>query len=251
MSKFDYSMDEGSLIPLYHQLKAIIKKEIQAGKWRPEDMIPTELEFMEYYSISRTTVRQALTDLVKENLLYRKKGVGTFVAKPKIDLQYMSNIVSFNSQIQSAGLTPSTEVIKLDVITADDNIKSEMGLTDEDKVIELIRVRYAEQEPLAVARSYLPCGLCGFIMEYDMEKESLYQTLALRESTRIVRVQRLVEAQLASSEDCKLMKLEKGFPIQSFINKAYNGDGAVIEYCISHYRGDRNKFFVEMEIAQG
>lgn len=241
-------IDKRSPMPLYFQLEELIKRAISNGELEPEEMIPTEFEIIEHFNLSRTTVRQALADLVNENLLYKKKGVGTFVAKPKIDLQYMGNMLSYNEQIKSMGLSPSTKVIKLETIIADDTLAAKMELTEDRKVIELIRIRYADGEPIAVVQSYLPYDLCAFILDVDLETNSLYQILAGDRKSTVVKVDRVVEAKIISREDSKLLNVEKGFPVQSFLNKAYNEDGRVLEYCSSRYRGDRNKFFIQVKI---
>ena len=241
-------IDKQSRLPLYFQLEELIKKAISTGELKPGDMIPTEWEIIDYFKLSRTTVRQALSDLVNENLLYRKKGIGTFVSKPKIDLQYMGNMVSYNEQITSMGLTPSTKVLKFEVITADELLAKEMGLSKGDKVIELVRLRFADEEPIAVVQSYLPYDLCHEILDVDMERNSLYQILSGQKNTTVVLVERVVEAMIVSREDSKLLNVEKGFPVQSFLNKAYNGEGRVLEYCSSRYRGDRNKFYIEVKV---
>ena len=241
-------IDKQSRLPLYFQLEELIKKAISTGELKPGDMIPTEWEIIDYFRLSRTTVRQALSDLVNENLLYRKKGIGTFVSKPKIDLQYMGNMVSYNEQITSMGLTPSTKVLKFEVITADELLAKEMGLSKGDKVIELVRLRFADEEPIAVVQSYLPYDLCHEILDVDMERNSLYQILSGQKNTTVVLVERVVEAMIVSREDSKLLNVEKGFPVQSFLNKAYNEEGRVLEYCSSRYRGDRNKFYIEVKV---
>ncbi len=241
-------IDKQSRLPLYFQLEELIKKAISTGELKPGDMIPTEWEIIDYFKLSRTTVRQALSDLVNENLLYRKKGIGTFVSKPKIDLQYMGNMVSYNEQITSMGLTPSTKVLKFEVITADELLVKEMGLSKGDKVIELVRLRFADEEPIAVVQSYLPYDLCHEILDVDMERNSLYQILSGQKNTTVVLVERVVEAMIVSREDSKLLNVEKGFPVQSFLNKAYNEEGRVLEYCSSRYRGDRNKFYIEVKV---
>ena len=247
--KFNHTLNKQSPMPLYHQLKDVIIKEISDGNWKPEDMIPTEFEIMDHFNVSRTTVRQALTDLVKDNLLYRKKGVGTFVAKPKIDLKYIGDDVSINSQIQNAGMTPHIKIIEFTVI---DNPAIELvralNLSIGDKVIHLLRVRYADDEPIAVVNSYLPYTLCSFIFNADFEKNSLYQVLATKTETRVISVDRIVEAQLANRQDRELMGVEKGFPVQNFASKAYNLDGVVVEYSISRYRSDRNKLFIKIDV---
>jgi GntR family transcriptional regulator len=248
MATFTYTMQKDSLIPLYHQLKTLVLQEIHEGNWTPDEMIPTEVEFMEHFSLSRTTVRQALNDLVKENVLYRKKGVGTFVSKPMINLQYMENSFDFNYQILRIGLAPSTKVLELCVIKVDEKLAQEMEITSGEDVILLKRLRFAEQEPIALIVSYLPYSLCASIMNVNLEKESLFQTLALNENTKVIKIKRLVDAQIANTEDRKLMQVGKGFPIQNFINKAYNRSGRIIEYCIARYRGDRNVFYVEIDV---
>ena len=164
-------IDKQSRVPLYFQLEELIKKSIDSGKLKAGDMIPTEWEIIDYYKLSRTTVRQALADLVNENLLYRKKGIGTFVSKPKIDLQYMGKMVSFNEQIANMGLSPSTKVLQFETVEADEKLALEMGLLEDTKVIALKRLRFADEDPIAIVESYLPYDLCQFILETDMEKE--------------------------------------------------------------------------------
>lgn len=241
-------IDKTSFVPLYAQLEQVMKAEIENGYLLAGDMLPSEQEVMEYHQLSRTTVRQAIADLVNEGLLYKKKGVGTFVAKPKMDLQYMGSMISYNEQIRAMGLEPSTKVLKLECVEASGELCKQMGLDNGKRVIELVRLRYADEEPMAVVFSYLPYELCASILDEDLEQESLYSILARNESSKVVRVHRTVEAKIASSEDCKYLGIDRGFPVQSFLNMAYNKDEQMIEYCKSRYRGDRSQFCVELKI---
>ena len=99
-----------------------------------------------------------------------------------------------------------------------------------------------------MVQSYLPYDLCHEILDVDMERNSLYQILSGQKNTTVVLVERVVEAMIVSREDSKLLNVEKGFPVQSFLNKAYNEEGRVLEYCSSRYRGDRNKFYIEVKV---
>lgn len=248
MLNWPNSIDKSSHLPLYFQIEEIIKNQIEKGILKPDEMIPTENELGAYFEVSRITVRQAIADLVNENLLYKKKGVGTFVAKPKINLQYIKSFDSFNAQMEEVGMTPSTKVIKFGVVPVSSDIKKMLRIDGSAQVIELIRVRYVNDEPSAYVRSYLPHHLCEFILSEDLEKKSLFGTLAQNQNTKVVQVERIVEAVLANREDRKYLNIEKGFPIQSFINTAYNEKGDVIEYCIAHYRGDINQFRVQIKV---
>ena len=78
-----YIIDKNIPLPLYYQLKQIIINLIDDGVYKEDETIPTEHELIEKYQLSRTTVRQALNELVTEGYLYKRKGVGTFVSSTK------------------------------------------------------------------------------------------------------------------------------------------------------------------------
>ena len=81
-------IDKNTPIPLYFQLKSLLLAEIEDGTYLADSLIPTEKELCDMFHISRTTVRQALAELVQEGYLYRVKSKGTFVARPKIRQDY-------------------------------------------------------------------------------------------------------------------------------------------------------------------
>ena len=80
----DHTLDKNVPVPLYFQLKTLILDEIKNGSYKSGELIPTENEISEMFDISRTTVRQAITELVHDGQLYRIKSKGTFVANPKV-----------------------------------------------------------------------------------------------------------------------------------------------------------------------
>ena len=85
-------LDKSVPIPLYFQLKELVLDEIKKGNYKEGDMIPTENEISEEFQISRTTVRQAITELVQEGWLYRVKSKGTFVTRPKIPQDFLRKL---------------------------------------------------------------------------------------------------------------------------------------------------------------
>jgi multiple sugar transport system substrate-binding protein len=92
------TIDRNSPIPIYHQLKTLIREQIESGTWRPGDRIPTEQELCQSYNISRSPVRQALNELAYERLVVRRPGLGTFVnsrasadPSPSTPIQMMSS----------------------------------------------------------------------------------------------------------------------------------------------------------------
>ncbi|HAX50975.1 GntR family transcriptional regulator [Muricomes intestini] len=234
-------------IPLYFQLKELILAEIKEGNYKSGDMIPTEKDISDTFQISRTTVRQAITELVQEGWLYRVKSKGTFVSQPKITQEYIRKIESFNDQMYRMGVEPSTEVLELKTMKgmeAGDLVVKALEIAENDSVIFLYRKRMADGEPIVTTKTYLPFSECEFLLTHDLNTEQLYSILSQKEETRIFRIERTVEAIEAKAEDVKLLQMKRGKPIQYFISTGYNAYGKPIEYTLSRYRGDRNKFEV-------
>src|SRR5690625_792519 len=103
-------IDKNSPLPIYYQLSEQIKRLIETEQLLPGDLLPSEREYAERYNISRMTVRQAISNLVTESLLYRKKGKGTFVAEKKFE-QNLQGLTSFSEDMQLRGYTPSNQQI--------------------------------------------------------------------------------------------------------------------------------------------
>lgn len=235
-------LDKTVPIPLYFQLKELIMSEIKNGNYKSGSLIPTEKELSEAFQISRTTVRQAITELVQEGWLYRVKSKGTFVSQPKISQDFIKKLETFNEQITRSGKVPSTELLEFKVIKATDIIAKNLQISEKEKVIFIHRKRLADGEPIVTLKTYLPYKDCSFVMDHDLSNESLYNTLAQYDDTRIFRVQRLVEAVEANSADVQLLNIKRGKPIQHFTSIGYNAYGKPIEYSLARYRGDMNSF---------
>ncbi len=138
------------------------------------------------------------------NIIYRIKSKGTFVSKPKISQNFVQAISSFNDQIIRSGRTPNTTLLEFNVFPAPEVVATALGLESKEKVIYINRLRCADNEPIVIVKTYLPYAKCSFVMDYDLEKESLYPILASREDTKIYKIKRLIEAVDATSYEIKI-----------------------------------------------
>ena len=212
----DKRLDKDVPIPLYFQLEKLILEEIDNGNYPVGSMIPTEMELSQMFGISRTTVRQAISDLVREEHLYRIKSKGTFVAHPKLVQGFIQCTQSF------------------------------VELPAGTKAIYLYRKRFADDEPIVRVETYLPYEACSFILGHDFNRESLYQVLSKRDDTRVTHVTRICEARAADPEDAAVLGLKRGRPVHYFQTIGYNQSGKLIELSFAHYRGDQSRFRVEL-----
>lgn len=241
-------LDKSVPIPLYFQLKSLLLQEIKSGGYPVDGLIPTEKELSEMFQISRTTVRQAITELVQEGWLYRIKSKGTFVARVKIKQDFIKRLETFNEQIERTGCKPSTKMLAFEVVTMPERVAAHFDIPAGGKYIYLNRLRFADSDPIVTVETYLPYEKCQFVMDHDFSRESLYKTLALSEKTRICRVTRVLEAVAANSQDANLLDVHRGRPIHFFTTIGYNQADEPIEYSLARYRGDRNRFEVTLLI---
>lgn len=235
-------------IPLYFQLKEIILKEIENGNYKIDDSIPTEKELSEIFGISRTTVRQAISELVQGGWLYRVKSKGTFVSKPKINQSFVQELNSFSEQMQQLNKVPSTKLLEFEVIDPPPLVRDELGLKADEKVVYIHRKRFADDEPVVMVKTYLPFNKCAFVLDFDLEQDSLYEVLNKNENTKIYKVRRFIEAVKVEKYDMENLDIDHNNAIQKFISIGYNSYDFPIEYSIARYRGDKNKFEVIVSI---
>lgn len=247
-------LDKSIPVPLYFQLKKLILEEMEAGTFPVGSMIPTENELIEMFGISRTTVRQAITELVQEGKLYRIKSKGTFVSKPKIDQDYVRRAQSFNApnneEIIRSGRVPSTEVISLSVVQMPQHIAKFYPASSSDRAVCLYRKRCADGKPIVRVITYLPISSCSYVLEHDFMKEGLHEVLALHEDTRVCRISRTCEAIPADLADVEILGVKQGSPIHFFTNIGYNSRGKVIEYSNAYCRGDQSRLHFEIILDQ-
>lgn len=240
----DKKLDKNVPIPLYFQLKELLVAAIKDGTFKKGCLIPTEKDLSAMFEISRTTVRQAITELVQEGWLYRVKSKGTFVSTPKINQDFISRLMPFAEEMKNSGKVPRTEVLELKVVECSDKIASVLKMRTGEPVIYLYRRRFADGEPIVIVETYLPYAECSFVMDHELEKRSLYDVMSEKEEIEVYCVKRQVEAVEASASEIKYLGLKKGKPVQLFRSVGYNVFGKPMEYSVARYRGDRNSFEV-------
>lgn len=240
------TIDKTTPIPLYFQLKQLLLAAIEDGTYPPGSMIPTENELVEMYSISRTTVRQAISELAQEGRLNRVKSKGTFVTDPKINQAFLSKIESFNVQIEREGHVPSTQVLSFSVKKPSEFVSSHLGISASENIINLQRRRFADDIPIVTIDTYLPDKYCHHLLKIDFSVNSLYSELGSSDKTRIVRIHRHIEATAATKQDLKQLEITAKTPILQTLSIGYNIYNEPIEFSVARYRGDRSSFDIDV-----
>ncbi|MGL4452377.1 MAG: GntR family transcriptional regulator [Sarcina sp.] len=233
-------IDKSSLVPAYIQLKSIILEKIENGIWKEGDLISSERELSDKYSISRMTIRQALGELVQEGYLLKKKGKGTFVCKPKVT---QKDIMSFTEMISKTGGKLENIILEFDVIKTPEFLKS---IFTEKTAYKINRNRMVDGEIIANELIYMPYSIGKELKEENL-KSSIYKYLeSLNHNVNYC--DSSINSVLITDEYKKLFKLKIDVPLLKVNNKVYGLSDKLLFFETAIYRSD--KYTLEVNISK-
>ena len=238
-------IDKNSPIPIYYQLEEHVKNLIEKEELKAGDSLPSEREYAETYQISRMTVRHAINKLVNDGYLYRLKGKGTFVSERKIE-QTLQGLTSFTEDMQARGMEPSSQLINFEIVPATAQIAKQLAIQEHGPVFEIIRIRLADQVPMALETTYLSANLVKGLTE-DIVSQSLYQFIEENLKVRIDHASQIIESSVAGQLEAEYLQIKKGAPILLIQRNTFLQSGTPIEIVKSSYRADRYKFMINMK----
>ena len=233
-------LDERSPTPLYLQLADIIRVQIKDGAIATGDALPSERELSEAVGISRVTVRKGIETLLREGLLSRKHGSGTYIA-PRIE-QPAALLAGFSSDMLNRGQTPGSIWIERAMGLPTPEEALALALSPDQHVQRLARVRTANDEPLAIERAVIPAQFLPGGAEIGA---SLYSALEAHGARPVRGLQRL-QASLATPAEAKLLSIPTGSAILRIERRGFLASGMPVEFTRSAYRGDRYDFVTEV-----
>ncbi len=242
----DAQIDFNSHLPYYIQLIDILREKVQVGSWTPGDQIPGEQELCEQYRVSRTVVRQALRELELGGVVNRRKGKGTFISPPKISEGLVQKLTGFYDDMLERGLRPTTKVLHQSLVPANEKVAQFLEIPPGEEVVDLLRLRSVNDEPIQLVTSYVPRKLCPALATVDLSNRSLYEFMQSECGVFIARGRRFVEAVLANDSEAALLGIERGAPLLMLDSISFSDSGQTVEYYHALHRGDRSRFEVEL-----
>lgn len=240
------SVDHDSPIPYYVQVKEALKEYIEQGRWQPGEQLPGDMELCQMFDVSRTVVRQALSEMVHEGFVIRRKGKGTYVAEPKIRESLVQKLTGFYQDMAERGHAPFSQVLKHAVVPATAKIADHLEIEPGTPTIEIERLRYVQDEPIVLVTTYLPEALCPELIDIDLSRQSLYAYLEDRYGLVIARGRRTIQATPADEYEAMHLQVKKGAALILLDSVSYLEDGTPVEFYHALHRGDRSQFEVEL-----
>ena len=228
--------------PKYYLVKRHLLELI--AQYQPGTAVPTERELAELANTSRTTVRQALSELVTEGRLVRRQGSGTYVAEPK--LAWPLQMSSFTEQVASSGLKVETTLVSAVRVPATDEIAELLQLKVGALVHRIERLREVNGSPMALEQSHLSARRFPGLARSLRQTGSLYQVLDEEWGVSVVSAVETIETAPASPREAGLLATDTGAPMLILSRHSTDADGQPVEWVRSWYRGDRYTFVARL-----
>lgn len=233
-------------IPAYLRIEQDVRDLIDSGDLRAGDRIPTEDELCSRYGVARMTVRHGLSRLVAAGILVRHRGIGTFVASPKIE-RVGNRLLGFEEDARAHGVRPDTEVLSAawtPVSAADARM---LQMDPDGLAFTVERLRRADGEPIALNTILLPPATGRAVAHLDFNR-SLYALAAEALGQPVAYADQRVEAVTADRGQASLLDTTEGAALLKIQRITYLRDGRLLGVTRTHYRGDR--YFIALRVER-
>ncbi len=235
--------------PLYQQIKVLILQSLQAGEWKPGELIPSEMDLAARFRVSQGTVRKAIDELAAENLVVRRQGKGTFVAThAEQHVQYrFLKLMPDSGDIQSEG-PAERQIIDCKRLRAPADIARLLALRTGDAVLQLRRVLAFQGTPTILEDVWLPGGpFKGLTAErLASYRGPMYALFETEFGVRMVRAEEKIRALAADAASAELLEVPVGEPLLSVERTAYTYNDLPMELRRGLYRTDTHHYKNEL-----
>lgn len=240
----------GLPVPLYEQIKDVLRSRILDGSYQPHQQMPSESEMMSAFAVSRITVRQALNDLQNEGLIFRIHGKGTFVSKPKA-FQDLGQLQGFNESMRSKGYEAFARVISIRTVQPSAQVQEKLQLPKRAMVTELKRVRLLNREPVSLDTTYVPTAIGNRLAKEDLATRDIFVILESDYRMPLGHADLRIGSTCADELLAGHLKVEEGSPVLFIERTTHDAAGVPIDYEHLYYRGDAFQYTVRVNRGPG
>lgn len=238
-------LDRRAVVPLYHQLKEILLRQIKERRFKPGQALPSEHELCKLYRVSRITVRRAMGELEREGYVNRQQGKATFVTYSRIRRE-IGRLSSFSEDLKAQGRIPGSKLLNLQLKPVDESMAILLGLEEKAPVWIVERLRLADGKVVSYNISYLSLPSTVSLTPAEIEKEVSLWSLLEGKGVYLSEGDVIVEAIAADAHYAKLLYVQEGTPLLVREGTNYSDSGVPVEYFKVVSRADLCKYSVHV-----
>ncbi|MGO4886294.1 GntR family transcriptional regulator [Anaerobacillus sp. MEB173] len=233
------SLDYQDYIPIHIQLKKEIEKNILNGRYK--NKLPSEQELMRQYSISRSTVRKAVEQLVHEGILEKKHGIGTFITVKPIQ-DWLGNLSSTTETLRKMGVKPGAKLLSHGIITPSQELSH---LKEFGDIYFIKRIRYADNIPMSIENHYYPIKIGKQLIKFNLNEATLYDILEKELGLYLSEANQVITSGKLSKEDSNYLETSNKNVLVSD-RMITDNNGRWVEYFKAYYRADIYSFNIKL-----
>jgi len=239
-------IDPNSPWPMYQQLQDILKRKIVSEEWPVGTLIPTEQELIQEYQVSRTTVREAIIELVNQGLLQKKQGKGTLVMASRVEEQ-LEKLTGFAEEVVEKGYKHSARLLFGEFRKNCFYELALLGLPDDAAVFFIDRIRLADNEPIAYERSCWPEDIGRLLQQEDLNTAAFYKVLEEKHGIILKEANETIHAVNATQSEADMLGIRPGEALLERRRVSYDIYGRAIEHTKTRYRSDKYAYKVNLQ----
>ena len=228
-------------LPAYQRIQSVIRKRIDSRQLQPGDPVPSERDLAKTHHVSLMTARHALAFLEREGLVERRRGIGTFVAPPKI---HFNKLMSYTEQMAARTLTASAQVLFAAIVDNENEAAARLSLPPTSAIIKLERLRHAAGEPFAFETCYLEAAEFPGLLDAPIARESLFGILERDYKVELGYADEEVDATAADPRIAEMLAIPRREPLLRIRQVIYSTKGQAIMYVLGFYRSDRHNLVI-------
>lgn len=227
-----------SLDPIYIQISKRILEDIKTKKYKFGDKLPSEQDLSIEFETSRGTIRKALQVLTRDGYIETIHGKGSFVTNKRMSSPIAQHLVSIEETLEEQGLEFTTKVISKSIVTADDELGTQLEVEEGAKVLFLSRVRHIEEEPCIYLKNWVPLSRAPGIEYFDYNEIGLFNAIEMTNNEKISYGVRTFKAINAQEDVSKNLDIENE-AVLKIVQSTYNVRDEPIEYSQIFIKSDK------------
>lgn len=228
-------------LPAYQRIQSVIRKRIDSGQLQPGDSVPSERDLAKTHQVSLMTARHALAFLEREGIVERRRGIGTFVAQPKI---HFNKLMSYTEQMAARTLSAAAKVLFAKIVDNENEAAARLSLPPTSRIIKLERLRHASGEAFALETCYLNAAEFPGLLDAPIARESLFGILERDYKVELGYADEEVDATAADPRIAELLAIPRREPLLRIRQVIYSTKGKAIMYVLGFYRSDRHNLVI-------
>jgi GntR family transcriptional regulator len=207
--------------------------------------VPAEIELADRLDLSRGTVKRSIEELVDRGILFRRRGLGTFVAQRR--LPRALKLTSLWEDLTRAGRRMGTQVLACRVAKPEAEVAEKLEIAKYDDIIYIERLRLADDRPFALLKNWHPIPLCQPLLNVDLTKRSLYEALRQECGVTLQVARETIQARLPTVAEARQLLIAPGEPVLRVRRQTFADSGHPVEWTDHVYPADQSEFTTVLE----